>query len=509
MNKIFLIVLYLFIPFVMAGNNKGDFEIKGFHIDLRDEVMTMEGLKKTAYELSQMGLNTLIMEWEATFPYTDNATLCNQFAYTKDEVRSFIKYCDSLSIDVIPLQNCFGHSEYILRHDRYAHLKEDRKEVSQICPLKIDECKKVFRDLFREMVELHPSKYLHIGGDETYLLGHCKKCASKAEKEGKSKLFVDYVKVMCELAKEFGKTPILWADIILKYPEAVSELPKDAIFVDWNYGWKRDYFGNMNNLFNAGVSFWGAPAIRSHPDNLYLTKLETHFNNQRDFIPYARKAKYKGIIMTSWSTSGTYGYKYDTNWEVIDMYPVRHVYPLSGFRILLTAYGESVNSTEVLNPEKFVEKYSVERFGLNSNEAKILWHILKYPQEVIIRGKDRNGRNVSDIKDEAIVLQSKMSTLLPKKNIKEFEHLRLMLDLRVEYLKFKTVETKFQSNSFTRKDAVKLLECTKKLISAAELLNARFYLLNKGFIHDEEIKRMNKDRVSKLHSLHEILKKLT
>ena len=53
----------------MAGNNKGDFEIKGFHIDLRDEVMTMEGLKKTAYELSQMGLNTLIMEWEATFPY--------------------------------------------------------------------------------------------------------------------------------------------------------------------------------------------------------------------------------------------------------------------------------------------------------------------------------------------------------------------------------------------------------------------------------------------------------
>ena len=102
-----------------------------------------------------------------------------------------------------------------------------------------------------------------------------------------------------------------------------------------------------------------------------------------------------------------------------------------------------------------------------------------------------------------------MSTLLPKKNIKEFEHLRLMLDLRVEYLKFKTVETKFQSNSFTRKDAVKLLECTKKLISAAELLNARFYLLNKGFIHDEEIKRMNKDRVSKLHSLHEILKKLT
>ena len=314
---------------------------------------------------------------------------------------------------------------------------------------------------------------------------------------------------MCELAKEFGKTPILWADIILKYPEAVSELPKDAIFVDWNYGWKRDYFGNMNNLFNAGVSFWGEPAIRSHPDNLYLTKWETHFNNQRDFIPYARKAKYKGIIMTSWSTSGTYGYKYDTNWEVIDMYPVRHVYPLSGFRILLTAYGESVNSTEVLNPEKFVEKYSVERFGLNSNEAKILWHILKYPQEVIIRGKDRNGRNVSDIKDEAIVLQSKMSTLLPKKNIKEFEHLRLMLDLRVEYLKFKTVETKFQSNSFTRKDAVKLLECTKKLISAAELLNARFYLLNKGFIHDEEIKRMNKDRVSKLHSLHEILKKLT
>lgn len=86
---------------------------------------------------------------------------------------------------------------------------------------------------------------------------------------------------MCEIVESMGKQPVLWADIILKYPEALHELPKDIIYVDWNYGWDRDHFGNMDNLFNAGVTFWGAPSIRSHPDNIYLTQWEKHFNNQR------------------------------------------------------------------------------------------------------------------------------------------------------------------------------------------------------------------------------------
>lgn len=509
---ILFLAFFLLCPSVYSSPkamNKHDFAIKGFHIDLRCEVMTIPALKNFAKELAEFGINTIIMEWEGSYPYDKHATISNKYAYSREEVRSFVSYCSTLGIDVIPLQNCFGHAEYILRHDRYAHLKEDRKEVSQVCPMKIDECKEVFTEVFKEMAELHPSRYFHIGGDETYLLGSCKACAEKVRKEGKSKLFVDYVKAMCEIVESMGKQPVLWADIILKYPEALHELPKDIIYVDWNYGWDRDHFGNMDNLFNAGVTFWGAPSIRSHPDNIYLTQWEKHFNNQKTFIPYARKAGYQGVVMTSWSTSGTYGFSYDTNWEVIGMFPVRYVYPLSGFRILVAAYGESLKNEEPIDPQAFVVKYGQERFGFTPEESKRMWQILKSPQETIVRGKDPKGTSVKEVKAEAIALQKQLASLKPKNNIPEFEHLRLMFDLRVQYLTFKEIENRYESSRFERNQAETFIKELEPLIIEARKLDKRFLTLNKGFLHDEEIAEINRTRNDKLNTMYETLIKMT
>ncbi len=502
-----LLALAWLFPSLQA-KGKEDFAVKGFHLDLRCQVMTPDALKTFATELSEIGVNTIIMEWEATFPYQRNATISNKYCYSREEVKAFIAHCSALGIDVIPLQNCFGHVEYILRHDRYAHLKEDRKEVSQVCPMKEEACRKVFTDIFAEMAELHPSRYFHIGGDETYLLGSCKECAAKMGKVGKSKLFVDYVKTMCEIVKGMGKQPVLWADIILKYPEAINELPKDLIFVDWNYGWERDYFGNLDNLFNAGATFWGAPSLRSHPDNMYLTQWEKHFTNQKDFIPYAREAGYKGMVMTSWSTSGTYGFSYDTNWEVIEMYPVRYVYPLSGFKILVAAYGESLRTNKPLEPETFVVNYGKKQFGFTEKESSLLWELLKAPQEVIRYGKDTNGKDILDVTAACISLQKKMNSLHPKKNQNEFEHFRLMLDIRVQYLSFKELEARYQSDAFRRELAPQYIRELEVLLNEAKSIDARFMELQKGYLYDEEITQLNQWRSEKMQDLYYTLCKL-
>src|ERR1035441_10329895 len=92
---------------------KTDFPIKGFHIDLRIQVMPMAALRKFAAELAEFGLNTLLIEWEASYPYQKHAIISNEYAYTRQEVESFVSYCARLGIEVIPLQQCFGHVEYI------------------------------------------------------------------------------------------------------------------------------------------------------------------------------------------------------------------------------------------------------------------------------------------------------------------------------------------------------------------------------------------------------------
>lgn len=497
MKKLILFLLFL-TPFFSTFALDKEFKVKGFHLDLRSQVMTMPALKAFAKELADLKINTLVMEWEATFPYNENATISNKNSYKPQDVKEFIVYCTKLGIDVIPLHHCFGHVEWILRHDRYRHISEDKKEVSQVCPLKVQDAVPIFKSLFKELVESHPSQYFHIGGDETYLLGSCDKCREKVETEGKSKLFVDYVKAMCEIVTDLGKTPVLWADIVLKYPEAIKELPKNVIYVDWNYGWKINHFGDMNKLYDAGATMWGAPSIRSSPDNMHITTWLTHFNNQRDFIPYSRNNGYEGIVMTSWSTSGLYSFMYDQGWEIQDMEPVRNVYPLNGFRILLAAYGKSLNQLEPLNPEAFVMEYAQSRFGLTEKEGQLLWEVLSNQQELVRLGKSPKGVKLSDMLQKAMLMRDKVYFMQPKRNKTELEHLKLMFDIRVNYLKFKEIESVYQSEDYSRSKAKDLLLELNSLLKVEKTLDKRFTSLQKGFITNRDIALQNEVRKRKM-----------
>lgn len=516
-----LLVLFTAITMTLAGcrekvtdvpelpanaNPDTSFQIRGFHVDLRIQVMTMDALRHLADELASFGINTLVMEWEASYPYLDNATISNKLAYTREEISSFIDYCEARGIEVIPLQQCFGHIEYILRHDRYSDIREDRKDISQLCPLKVTEDSLLFSALFADMASLHKSKYIHIGGDETYLLGHCPACSLKVAEEGKSKLFVDYMKMMCNIVISLGKVPVMWADILLKYPEAAAELPPQTVYIDWNYGWKTDYFGDINALQALGLNFWGSPSIRSHPDNSYVTCWEKHFDNQRDFIPYARSAGYKGIVMTSWSTSGLYGFTWDVNYEVMDMEQIRNTYPLSGFRILIASYAQALASEKPLDPEAFVISYGISRFGLTEEEGRKLWKVLTLSPELIVNGKPAISGSIEEMRagvDSAAVI---MHAMHPVKNKKEFEHFRLMLDIRAHYLAFKQAEAEFNSPGFSISDKPDLLRRLEALDRASKPLDRRFAKLNRGFLYPSEIKEQNEIRDRKLKLLIERLK---
>ncbi|HLZ86277.1 MAG TPA: beta-N-acetylhexosaminidase, partial [Puia sp.] len=346
-----------------------DFAVKAFHLDMRIQVMTLPALKAFAQKLHAGGINTLIMEYEGTYPFEKHPLIANRYAYTRAEITSFIAFCGQLGIDVIPLQQSFGHVEYILRHERYGPLREDEKALSQVCPLRTTEDSLLFTELYTDLSQTHPSPYIHIGCDETYLLGHCDRCRRKVAQEGVSKLYIDYVSMLCNIVLRLGKKPVLWADMVLKYPEAIRSLPAGTILVDWNYGWSMDRFGDHQKLLASGYTIWGAPAIRSSPDNFYGTKWEKHFGNIRDFVPAAWQMGYQGMVLTSWSTSGAYSYVYESENELTNLYAIRHVYPITGFNILLAAYIESLRSAAPLDIPHFIADYCRRQYGFTPDQA--------------------------------------------------------------------------------------------------------------------------------------------
>src|ERR1700744_3184660 len=423
-----LILLLLCFQFSFSQAQDNQFKIRGFHLDLRIQVMPMPALKAFAKKLSDGGINTLIMEWEGTYPFEKHPLIPNRYAYSKAEIVSFIGYCTSLGIDVIPLQQSFGHVEYILRNDRYKDLREDQKDFSQVCPLQTKQDSLLFTDLYTELASTHTSKYIHIGGDETYLLGHDERCKLKVAKEGKSKLYIDYIRMLCGIVIKLGKTPVLWADIAMKYPEAINLLPKGTVLVDWNYGWSMNNFGDHQKLMQSGYEIWGAPSLRSHPDNYFLTQWEKHFNNISNFVPVARKLGYKGIVMTSWSTSGAYSPVFETDENIVDLYAIRHVYPISGFSMLLAAYIESIKSPEPLDIEKFVTDYCKKQYGFNQRQATIFWQALKTAPYQIMQGEvvAPVKLSIKQVLDSTIQAAQILSSLHPTKNQQEFEQYRLL-----------------------------------------------------------------------------------
>jgi hexosaminidase len=483
------------------------FTVKGFHLDMRIQVMSMDTLKSFALKLSRNGINTLIMEWEGTYPFEKHPLIPNRYAYSKSQITSFIKYCDGLGIDVIPLQQSFGHVEYILRHDRYKDLREDQKDFSQVCPLQTAQDEALFTDLYTELAFTHTSKYIHIGGDETYLLGHDERCRFKAAKEGKSKLYIDYIKMLCEIVIKLGKTPILWADIALKYPDAIKSLPKGTIFIDWNYGWDMNRFGDHQKLLESGYEIWGAPALRSSPDNYFLTQWEKHFKNIRDFVPAAFSLGYKGIVMTSWSTSGVYSPVFESENEMTDEYAIRHVYPISGFNILLAAYAESIHSAKPLEIERFITKYCREQYGFNPAQSANFWRALLTAPYQIAHGKVESSASLSikELLDSARMADETLTKLNPAKNKTEFSHYRLMSDIRLRYLEFEYILYKVNEPSFTEAAVPAILRELEDLINKGKTLNVQFIALNKGYMNESELKQENDLRNTRIQLLYDRL----
>jgi hypothetical protein len=500
-----LFTIYSSSVFLQAVSNPNNqFEVRGFHLDLRIQVMPMPELRAFAKKLSSYGINTLIMEWEGTYPFEKHPLIPNRYAYTKTEIVDFVKYCNRLGIDVIPLQQSFGHVEYILRNEKYKELREDQKDYSQVCPLQTKQDSALFSDLYTELASTHTSKYIHIGGDETYLLGHDERCKAKVEEEGKSKLYIDYIRMLCNIVIRMGKKPVLWADIALKYPEAINLLPKGTVLVDWNYGWSMNNFGDHQKLTESGYEIWGAPSLRSHPDNYFLTQWEKHFNNIRNFVPASRKLGYRGIVMTSWSTSGAYSSVWETDENPVDLYAIRHVYPISGFNILLAAYAQSIKSTEPLDINAFIADYCKKQYGLNKQQANEFWQALKVAPYEIRQGEVVSPKplTIKQVLDSTMQAAKALRALKPIRNPEEFEQYRLMTDIRLHYLRYEEIEKTVNSLSFNPQKIPIILAKLNELMTTGDQLDKRLIALNKDYLYPAELAQENQLRNAKVRLLY-------
>jgi len=274
---------------------------RGFHDDLsRGPIPTLEFQKKQMRMLAAYKVNVYSPYYEHTLAYSSNPLPAPPGgAMTPDQVRELVAYAARYHIDVIPEQEAFGHLHHILKYELYSPLAETphghvlAPGQSGSLPL--------IRQFFAAIDSLFPSRFIHIGADETFELGRGQ-TAERVRTEGIGAVYLDFLKQIEAALRPTGKRFLFWGDVAMNHPDLVKTLPRSLVPVAWSYGADTSFTRFIAPFRDAGMETWVAPGVSSwnrvYPDNAIAL-----LNIQR-FIRDGQRLGATGVLNTSWDDDG-------------------------------------------------------------------------------------------------------------------------------------------------------------------------------------------------------------
>jgi hexosaminidase len=226
---------------------------------------------------------------------------------TPEELKELVGYAEPYHVEIIGNQQSFGHFEDILRHDRYAPLRET---PSLLCPT-VEESYQLLDDLYSEQVPLLKSPFFNVCCDETWGLG-TGPSKSLAEKIGVGGVYARHLRRIHDLLRDkYGKRMMMWGDIILQHPEHLNEIPKDTVMLTWGYD-ARDSFDNQIIPFaRSGYEFFVCPGVSCWV--WILPDFGVAVKNIQNFVRDGAKHGAIGVLNTTWDDDGENFFDY--NWH--------------------------------------------------------------------------------------------------------------------------------------------------------------------------------------------------
>ena len=196
------------------------YPLRSIHLDSARHMLPIDDLKKMADAASYFKLNTI--HWHISddqgwrveskaFPGLheigayrpgDHFGTCRKDEweggyYTREEVKNFVAYCDSLGIQVIPEVDMPGHVRAILAAYPHLSCRGEKQPVVNKSAITFEllcagneEVYDFVEKMLDDLLELFPAPWFHIGGDEAPKAHWetCPKCQAKMKEEGLTSL---------------------------------------------------------------------------------------------------------------------------------------------------------------------------------------------------------------------------------------------------------------------------------------------------------------------------------
>ncbi len=296
----------------LAIEDEPDFPARGVMLDVsRDKVPTLATLKLVVDRLASWKVNQLQLYMEHTFAYAGHERVWRDASpLSAAELAELDDYAHARHLELVPNQNSFGHMQRWLVHEPYrqlaecpdgfAHAWNPSGEPYGLCPTD-PRCLALLEDLYDQLLPAFRSGQFNVGLDETIDLGLGRSRAA-CEALGTERVYLDFVKQVHARVSARGRRMQFWADIILKRPELLAELPRDAILLEWGYEADHPFAEHLELFRHAGLECQVCPGTSSW--NSIAGRTDNAIANIKNAARAGKSRGARGLLNTDWGDHG-------------------------------------------------------------------------------------------------------------------------------------------------------------------------------------------------------------
>ena len=266
----------------------------------RGPVPTVDYIKRQLRTEAMFKLNMHSFYMEHTFASMANPLIGPAGgSLTPEEIRELVVYAKHYHIELVPEQQTFGHLHKALRLEKYGDLAETPH--GDVLSPQQEGSYKLVADWYKELNDLFPGKFFHIGEDETFELGEGQS-REAAKSRGVGAVYFEHLNKVREVLRPYNRRLMFWGDIALNHPDLIGNIPKDMIVMNWQYGARDDYEKYIKPFKDAGLDQFVCPGVWNW--NQIFPNLEASSKNIINFVRDGQKASAIGMMNTSWDDDG-------------------------------------------------------------------------------------------------------------------------------------------------------------------------------------------------------------
>jgi hexosaminidase len=266
----------------------------------RGPVPTVEYVKRQLRTEASFKLNMHSFYMEHTFATRAHPLIgADGGALTPEEIKELVAYAKRLHVELVPEQQTFGHLHKALRLEKYNELAE--MPYGDVLSPQQEGTYKLIADWYKELDELFPGRFFHIGEDETFELGEGQS-REAVRARGVGAIYFEHLRRVREILKPYNRRLMFWGDIALNHPDLITSVPKEMIVMNWAYGAREDFRGRIKPFKDAGLDQFVCPGV--HTWNQIFPFHDQTVKNVVNFVRDGQEAGALGMMNTQWDDDG-------------------------------------------------------------------------------------------------------------------------------------------------------------------------------------------------------------